>query len=334
MPIQTAPSVPTTGYRRPFLGPPVSAGSQLFDRVVPDKRRDSVESQDFVRCNMCDAGGSFSDAVESARVSSNVRRFEDHSFTVWRCRSCRSLHSKEAVDLRAYYREYPFQKQKMDFAARRAYRNRLRQLQKHGLRREHRVLDFGCGAGLFVRFLEDAAFHGAVGYDPFVSAHNRPDRLRTRYDVITCQDVIEHFDDPRQCLEQLVPSLKTGGLLAIGTPTADHIDLSSVDRYQMELHQPYHRHILSEDALVRLAARFGLRLIAVDHRFYYDTLFPGVNTRFIKSYVRRLGNLIDVAVERPRLWATLSSPALVSYVFFGYLFPERANLTAFFRRDG
>lgn len=47
---------------------------------------------DCTVCNVCEHSGTFEAAIEVNQVYSNVRKFKDHSFTVWRCPFCRSLH--------------------------------------------------------------------------------------------------------------------------------------------------------------------------------------------------------------------------------------------------
>ena len=283
-------------------------------------------------CNVCENPSTFENAVEKTEVNSNVRRFRNERFTVWRCTSCGSLHSKEPVDLDQYYADYPFQRHELNFSTRRAYANRLRLLRKHGLQRHHSILDFGCGSGLFIEFLRRRGYNNAAGFDPYNDAFSDEDVLTKTFDAIVSQDVIEHVEEPRDFLATAAGLLRTAGLLAVGTPNAEEIDLGKKETFAMELHQPYHRHILTAIALVKLAAGHGLDVVEVYRRFYYDTLFPSVNTRFIKGYVRRLGNVIDVAVEDPRPLAVMSSPALMLSAVFGYFVPARGNMTALLRK--
>src|SRR3989338_3627157 len=98
---------------------------------------------DCLICNICNNPARFGDSSEVRRVPSNVRKFQTEKFTVWRCNSCNSLHSKEAIDLDLYYEHYPLKQHKLDFWARTAYNVRLKRLVREGLKSEHDILDYG-----------------------------------------------------------------------------------------------------------------------------------------------------------------------------------------------
>lgn len=286
-------------------------------------------TDETLRCNVCENPGSFDQTPEAKAIHSNVRKFGHESFTVWRCPNCLSLHCKEAVDLEAYYVGYPMRTQSLDFATLRAYQNRLRLMRKHGLQAAHSILDYGCSTGLFLDFLK-ARGYKAMGYDPYVSEFSDRLTLDREFDFVVSQDVIEHVAEPRELVEVYARLLKTGGKLFIGTPNASEITLD--ERYSMELHQPYHRHILSETALTALCKQAGLRLITVDHRFYYDTLYPMVNTQFIKRYIHRTGGFLDAGFEEPRVGLVLTSPELLFFGLLGYFFRAQGNMVAIFSR--
>jgi 2-polyprenyl-3-methyl-5-hydroxy-6-metoxy-1,4-benzoquinol methylase len=287
---------------------------------------------DLRACNVCDSPGTFENATEIRQVCSNVREFKEQKFTVWRCSNCRSLHSKEKIDLSYYYSHYPLGKQKLNYFTYGAYRNRLRLLVKHGLKKGHKILDFGCNKGLFLSFLQQLGYQNTFGYDTYVAGYSDKRVFKKKYHIITSQDVIEHVDEPCEFFDQLVDCLEKGGLLAIGTPNADKIDLSKPEAFLMELHQPYHRHILSEEALLKLGLCRGLEVVGLYKRRYNDTFYPGINTRFSWTYAHYAGNVLDVLFEKPRVMLVLTSPLLLFYAFTGNFFPPPGNMTVFFRR--
>ncbi len=282
-------------------------------------------------CNVCDRPGTLAQAGEVGLIRSNVRKFRKERFTVWRCAYCHSLHSAEAVDLDFYYRHYPVSQHRLDPVTRLAYHQRLRLLKRYGFNREARLLDFGCGAGVFVRFLRQYGYT-VVGYDTYISYYANAHVLQNQYQVVTAYDVIEHVSEPRQFLAELVQCLRPGGLLVLATPVADPITLTDPETFLPELHQPYHRHILSERALRALGAQAGLEVAGVDPRFAFDTPVPFVNWRFGKAYLRQTGNLLDVLFERPRPEVLLAAPGLLFDALFGYFFPPPGYTTVFFRR--
>lgn len=89
-----------------------------------------------------------------------------------------------------------------------------------------RLLDFGAGAGSFVRAALDQGWD-ASGVEQSSSARQRAkalydvellDRLGTeRYDVVTLWDVVEHLRDPRGLLAMLGEHLTANGLIFIET---------------------------------------------------------------------------------------------------------------------
>ncbi len=288
-------------------------------------------SQGTSVCNLCDHPGTFSESIERALVRCHVKRFQKDFFTVWRCNNCQSLHSLENVNLLPYYQEYPLKYHRLDWVTRLAYRNRLRQIQKCGLHPKSSILDYGCGQGLFVQFLNELGFQ-AWGYDRYAEQFCDNRVLSRSYDCLTCQDVIEHVDDPFALLNSLAELVRPGGLLAIGTPLADEINLEQSYNFGFELSQPYHRHILSRERLSDMGERCGLRIAREYNRFYYDTIVPGVNSRFIWEYLKFHDNVIDPCFEDPHMADMLKSSKLLTSAFLGYLAPPRSNLLLIFEK--
>lgn len=286
-------------------------------------------TNECVSCNLCGDPGAFESAVEIAPVHSNVRAFQDESFTVWRCTGCGSLHSREPADLNRYYARYLLENQKLDYFYWCVCRNRLRMFRRQGVRRTDRILDYGCGNnGLFCEYLRSLGY-SAVGYDPYAARFADASVLNEQYDVVASFDVIEHDDDPAAFFQRLAGLLKPGGLLFVGTPRADGIDLGN--RRMPSLHQPYHRHILSEKVLLDLGERAGLDVVHVDYRWVADTMYPAVNNRFMIEYMARSGYLLNALVEPPNIPLVLSSPRLMFFALFGYCFPPADAIGVFYR---
>jgi 2-polyprenyl-6-hydroxyphenyl methylase / 3-demethylubiquinone-9 3-methyltransferase len=101
-----------------------------------------------------------------------------------------------------------------------------------------RVLDVGCGTGFLLERLAERGYAG-VGVDlspesvTIAEARLKEigagDRLRAEvgsayepptgpFDLITLTDVLEHLEEPRECLKALRAQLAPGGLLVISTP--------------------------------------------------------------------------------------------------------------------
>ena len=300
-----------------------------------------------VICNVCDNPATFEQAVDNARVRSNVRALNTELYTVWRCDHCRSLHSKESLDLDEYYQKYITHDFNPSFEGRNSilkwswpnyyakciYAQRLRMLNHHGFDKRKKILDYGCGEGQFLSFLEAYGYSNVSGYDPFSMQYADKSVLQNTYDVIISQDVIEHVEDPQEHLAELNELLKPGGILAVGTPNADEISLDDTERFLPELHQPFHRHILSESILLSLGKRHKLRVIYRQNRLYIDTFMPGVNTKFIWGYLRAGGNDIDMLIEKPSPGLLNKFPILVFFFFFGRLWRHPGHMLILFRKQ-
>jgi SAM-dependent methyltransferase len=229
-----------------------------------------------------------------------------------------------------YYADYPLKNQKITFSERIGYTNRVKLIHRQGIGLSHRILDYGCGAGLFVNFLKEKGYDNVFGYDRFVPGYADQESLRQSYDAVVSYDVIEHDDDPREFLRTLGPLVRPGGLLVVGTPNADHVSIARIG--DPSLHPPYHRHILSERILLALGREQGMEPVDIYRRSFYDSLFPTVNSRFMWRYLRKSGGFLDAAVEPPNTGLVLRSPDMLFLAFFGYFLPARDYILVSFRK--
>jgi 2-polyprenyl-3-methyl-5-hydroxy-6-metoxy-1,4-benzoquinol methylase len=271
---------------------------------------------------------------ETASVRSNVRAFKQESFRVWRCSHCRSIHAQDEVDLEHYYRHYPVFAAELDWKLEVVYAGMLRRLVRAGLRKQHRILDYGCGKGLLVRFLREHGYAGAVGYDRFAEGWNDPSVLEHRYDCIVSQDVIEHVDDPLALLARFDALAEPSAIISIGTPDAEALDLQAPERYVHALHLPYHRHILAAPALRHAGEQLGWEVSRYYSTMYNNTLFPTMNPRFVLHYVRCHDDAFDLVAEPIRLSLRLCNPLTLFYAFFGYFFDRHTDIQVVFRKAG
>jgi SAM-dependent methyltransferase len=283
-------------------------------------------------CAACEESGSDL-AGEHARIPSNVRAFRTEFFEVWRCERCRSLHASDDLDLAPYYAQYPFHSLPDDARMKIMYDNQLRRLRRAGLRREHRILDYGAGGGAFVRHLAARGFQHVAGYDRYSASFNDASALAGRYDCVISQDVLEHVPVPAAMLDELGRLVEPGGLIAIGTPNADAIDLRHPDEYVHALHLPYHRHIFSKQALLSAGTRRGWAVVRYYRTQYANTRVPFLNSRFYLYYMRLCDNSLDCLMEQPRALPLLARlPITLFWGFFGSLFAPETDVMALFRR--
>ena len=273
-------------------------------------------------------------AKRVARVSSNIRKWSHHISTVWECSHCGSLCSLERIDLEPFYRNYLFHERREDFVARLMSKAYVRRMMKKGLKRDHSILDFGCGSGSLLASFKRLGFESCAGFDPYSTRFSDQNVLGRRYDWVVAQDVIEHVEDPFELLRELTQYVVPGGRICIGTPRAEGLDLNDVGRSIHSLHQPWHLFILSERGLRDLAARCRLTVESVDYRSVTDLWVPFINWRFITSYVFRLDNRIDSAFEQIHVGRIISSPRLWLDGLFGAIFPLKTDMIVILRKEG
>lgn len=288
-------------------------------------------------CCVCDVAPKMVSGVaevERCRVRSNVRRFIEESFDLWRCPNCASIHAVDEVDLDHYYANYPIHDVPLDFRTRPMYDKLRRRLMKAGLRRDDRVLDYGCGSGTFVAFLKWARHPNGVGFDAYSEKFGDASVLNEVYDCVVTQDVIEHVDDPKALLGTLDGLVRPGGLIAVGTPNAARLDLADPEAYVHALHQPYHRHILSKDALLKAGEARGWSVVAHYDTMYTNTAWPFVNSRMIQLLISGRDGTLDATLEPPgwKLYAMLPWTLVVG--FFGALVPTKSEMMTIFAKPG
>ena len=284
-------------------------------------------------CNICDNPGSLSSATEIIEVNSNVRRFAGERFTVWRCDNCLSLHSSDTLELAPYYQEYPFTLQKPNLSWRLITNNYITRLRKVGLCHRHTLLDYGCGSGLLVNELHHKGYLHAVGYDAYHEKFNDPIIFNHQYDFVVLQDVIEHSEDPVAMLDEVIDLTNPGGIICIGSPNAEAIDLCHPQMYVHSLHQPYHRKILSAGILRSLARNRGLTVEKYYDVYYADSYRPFANVRFCHYYARLFDNTLDMAFETYPLTWRLLKPRALFLAFLGRFKPNLNEMMFLFRKS-
>jgi len=272
-------------------------------------------------CKICGYQTESPDPRDLGTVRGNTARFLERHFHLWGCPECRSIHALDPVDFRDIYSDYALSKRRLDVFARGTLRNLLKRLERAGVRKTDAILDYGCGTGLFVRFLNQSGFSAVTGYDPYVGEFDKlpADRL---FDCVIANDVIEHVADPRSMVHECASLVRPGGLLYIGTADAEGVEMDRLDSQIMRLHQPFHRIILTRDGLTRLGAESGFELVRGYRRSYMDTWIPFANYRFLDEFNGALGHNLDLALNPSAASIVARKPSLLLYAFFGYLAPS------------
>lgn len=135
----------------------------------------------------------------------------------------------------------------------RQFLNRLARPLLTRLERGMRGLDYGCGPGPTVSLMLEEAGMVMALYDPYYAPH--PEALTTRYDFITCTEVVEHFYHPASDWSRITALLKPGGWLGVMTQPTPSRESFLQWRYCQE---PTHVSFYCAATFAWIAARFGL----------------------------------------------------------------------------
>jgi SAM-dependent methyltransferase len=180
-----------------------------------------------------------------------------------------------------------------------------------------RLLDVGCGNGIFLRRARDAGWN-ASGLDPDPLAVNaaQEDGLSVYlgtlddfhsefpFDVVSASHVIEHIHYPGLFLRQIRKLLCTNGMIWLATPNVQSLGHKVFGKAWRGLEPPRHLTLFTEKALRDLLKEAGF----TDIRF----LRRGRGAAYIIKSSRELASLGGVQTKTILpvlidLWASLSS---------------------------
>jgi 2-polyprenyl-3-methyl-5-hydroxy-6-metoxy-1,4-benzoquinol methylase len=293
----------------------------------------SVETEPTVECQICGHRSTTPDPREFGRARGNTEAYRTTTFRLWQCPNCRTIYSLDPVDFAEIYRTYPLNTRAFDFFARRTLGNLYRRLRRVGVTPESSVLDYGCGNGLFLRYLERRGFRTLAGYDPYLPEYAVLPQEPATFDCVIANDTIEHCPNARQLVRDCAALVKPGGILYLGTADAEGVDMTNLEPHLMRLHQPYHRLIVTRETLEQLGVECGLTVVSRYRRSYMDTLTPFANYRFLDELNRKLGHNLNAALNPARAQrAVLTSPRLWFFAVFGSFFPSAYEPAVIFRK--
>ena len=134
------------------------------------------------------------------------------------------------------------------------------------------ILDFGCGAGMFLKKTKGIA-KSAIGIEPekrLKEHFNKEglnvacslDDLNERFDIITLFHVLEHLTDPARVLKELSSKLYENGEIIVEVPNADDALLTLYQSKPFSEFTYWSRHLFlyTESTLARLAEKTELRI--------------------------------------------------------------------------
>jgi len=286
----------------------------------------------MLNCQICSYQTDSPSDRDLGKAHGNTERFKETFFQLWKCPRCQTIYTLGEVDFSDIYKDYPLNKRQLDMFAKGSLGNLLKYLRKFGLKKNHSILDYGCGNGIFVQFLKKHGYLNVRGFDPYVPEFSL-EPGNEQFDYVVLNDVIEHSPLPRLLIQDCKNKLKSDGILYIVTVSSGGVEMHNLESHIWALHLPFHRIIMNKKSLEKLCSEQGLELIKSYTRSYIDTLKPFINSRFLEEFNKALGNSLDKAFEPASVKILFKKPILFFYGFFGYLFPTPDKLTVILKKD-
>lgn len=247
-----------------------------------------------------------------------IFRFRLKGYSLYECCSCgyQSFFPRPKSTLSFYQqRSYFHDGQKFHLATNRATHpiidvERLpqyRTLTKRVARLKHgsRLLDVGCGSGLFVHLCEKKGIK-AKGIDisrsgielarTLTKNCELKDFIReeksVNLDYVTMFDVIEHVPNPRDFFAKASSSLRKGGYFIFTTPCADSIVRKIFGRHWHLYTPPRHLQIFSIRSIAQLLRESGLEIVSLKKEGQYT------NVGYIFGKLFKLHNINNKVINK------------------------------------
>jgi 2-polyprenyl-3-methyl-5-hydroxy-6-metoxy-1,4-benzoquinol methylase len=153
-------------------------------------------------------------------------------------------------------------------------------------RRAARILDYGTGAGWWLRVMRTAGYRDLYAYDlasagldalaadgitVLPPAGSLP---RVAFDCIRMEHVLEHIADPSACLKELAAALRPGGSIVLAVPNFDSWSARALGEHWGGLGLPHHLYHFTERSLRLLGARVGLKVAEVRKQPIWECALP------------------------------------------------------------
>ena len=148
----------------------------------------------------------------------------------------------------------------------------------------NKLLDFGCGAGVFVDFLQQHNYE-VFGYEPHIATAKAASELSSStihtdlkqlkkglYNTITAWHVLEHVHELKTTLNTLRKSLTSDGVLFIAVPNHLSHDAHYYRENWAAYDVPKHLYHFNQQSMKTLAIKCKLKLVNV-HPMKFDSYY-------------------------------------------------------------
>lgn len=175
--------------------------------------------------------------------------------------------------------------------------------------RPGRILDIGCSQGWFFNEMSGWECYGTeitprdamaarekYGDNIFVGAFEEMPERADFFDVITFQDVLDHFIDPLEALKKAMRLLKPGGIVLIKVHDFSCLYARFAGSRFYAVIPPYHLFYFTRRALRRLVEIAGFEMVSARHignLLQIKTVFYRLSRNDRKSWSYRIFRLLE-----------------------------------------
>jgi len=183
---------------------------------------------------------------------------------LFRCKFCQLVSCSTPLDKSIYDKSYCLKYQRYSQREENVLLQQLRFDFVKKYTEQGRLLDFGCGNGSFLQFI-DGQFEDSSGFDinPYSGFLNIGVLLR-RYEIVTFWDSLEHLENPGEIISGIKPDF-----VFVSTPSTDDIDFSNILNWRHYIPEE-HVHFFNLKSLTDLFNSIGYAVI--DYNYNESTI--------------------------------------------------------------
>ncbi|NQE45998.1 Ubiquinone biosynthesis O-methyltransferase [ANME-1 cluster archaeon GoMg2] len=180
----------------------------------------------------------------------------------------------------------------------------MRYLRKY--KESGRLLDLGCGLGFFLRYAEK--YYETYGIDlSHFGIKEAKKRCNTEmvvgsatyipfkdnyFDVITCFDLLEHMENPKDAIAECYRLLKDDGLLVITTPNISSNGLKWKKEKWFGFRDETHISLLSNDEWINMLKKNSFKIVDVFYDGLWDTPYFEVVPRVFQDLMIKYPSIV------------------------------------------